>query len=475
MPSPAAPELSESQGPAETLDAAPVFAPAVRPVTMADVLRLWWPLAASWLLMAVELPLLTAVVGRLPDERIHLAAYGSIVFPLSLVIEGPIIMLLAASTALCTNWDSYRKVRRFMIASSGALTLVHIAVAFTPLYDWLVVQVMAAPPEILEPGRMGLQIMTPWTAAIAYRRFQQGVLIRNEHGRAVTVGTAVRLCANVTTLCVGAYIMQWSGIVVGSTAIAVGVTAEAIWVGRRVQPVVRDKVRNAPADETPLTLAAFLRFYAPLAMTPLITLCIPLIGASAMARMPNAIASLAAWPAVHGMLFITRSLGMAHNEVVVTLVDRPNAVVTLRRFQRALALSTMGFLALLAATPLAQLWFEGVSDLDPEVARLCRICMGLGILMPGYAVMQSWFQGVLVRHRSTRPITEAVSLYFLVSVGLLQVGIARDDVTGVLWALGSFVIAGVSQTLWLRWRSRGAVAAFSAGGGAGARHQTSRS
>ena len=139
--------------------------------------------------------------------------------------------------------------------------------------------------------------------------------------------------------------------------------------------------------------------------------------------------------------------------------------MALRRFQRVLALGTMSFLALLAATPLAQLWFEGVSDLDPEVARLCRISMGLGILMPGYAVMQSWFQGVLVRHRSTRAITEAVVLYFLVSVALLQVGIARDDVTGVLWALGSFVIAGVTQTLWLRWRSRGAVAAFSARGG----------
>ncbi|MFT7464537.1 MAG: hypothetical protein ACI9EF_002893 [Pseudohongiellaceae bacterium] len=435
---------------------------------MVDVVRLWWPLAASWLLMAVELPLLTAVVGRLPDERIHLAAYGSIVFPLSLVIEGPIIMLLAASTALCSDWDSYRKVRRFMIASSGVLTLVHIAVAFTPLYDMVAGLIVAskgaddqAAADVVAAGRIGLQIMTPWTAAIAYRRFQQGVLIRNEHGRAVTAGTAVRLCANVSVLCFGAYIMHWSGIVVGATAIAMGVTAEALWIGRRVQPVLAEKVRPAPKAAETLTLRSFLHFYAPLAMTPLITLCIPLIGASAMARMPNAIASLAAWPAVHGMLFVTRSLGMAYNEVVVTLVDRPGAVEVLSRFQRRLALGTMSFLAILAATPLAGWWFEGLSDLDPEVARLCRICMGLGILMPGYAVMQSWYQGVLVRSRSTRAITEAVALYFVVSASLLQLGVSRGDVPGVLWSLSSFVIAGVSQTIWLRWRSRGAVAAFS--------------
>lgn len=288
------------------------------------------------------------------------------------------------------------------------------------------------------------------------------MLIRNEQGRAVTKGTMVRLVANVTALCLGAYVMRWPGIVVGATAIAIGVTAEALWVGWRVQPLLRDRVRPAKAQGDALTVRAFVRFYATLAVTPLITLIIQPIGAAAMNRMPNALASLAAWSAVHGMVCITRSLGMAFNEVVVTLVDRPGAVAALRRFQRRLALGTMGFLALLAATPLATFWFEQLSDLDPEVARLCRIAMGLAVLMPGYGVMQSWYQGVLVRGRSTRAITEAVVLYFVISVALLQVGIARNDVTGIFWALSSVVIAGLSQTGWLRWRSRDAVAGFSA-------------
>jgi len=410
--------------------------------------------------MAVELPLLAVVVGHLPDERIHLAAYGAIVFPVSLVIEGPIIMLLAASTALCGDWDSYRKVRRFMVVSSCVLTLVHAAVAFTPLYDVVARNIMAAPEQIIEPARLGLQIMTPWTAAIAYRRFQQGILIRNEQGRAVTKGTLVRLGANASTLCIGAYWMHWPGIVVGSTAVAVGVVSEALWVGHRVQPVLADRVRPVVSSGEPLTLGAFLRFYVPLALTPLITLFIQPLGAATMARMPNAIASLAAWPAVHGIVFITRSLGMAYNEVVVTLVDRPGGVDALRRFQRWLALGTMGFLAVLATTPLADLWFLKLSDLDPEVARLCRISMGIAILMPGYAVLQNWYQGVLVRHRTTRPVTEAVLLYFVIAAVLLRVGSSRNDVTGIFWCLSTFVVAGLCQTAWLHWRSKKAVADF---------------
>jgi hypothetical protein len=443
-------------------------------VTVGRVARLWWPLAASWMLMAVELPLLAAVVGRLPDERIHLAAYGSVVFPVSLVIEGPVIMLLAASTALCSHWEAYRKVYRFMMAMGAGLTLVHAAVAFTPLFGWVARDIMGAPEEILEPARRGLQIMTPWTWAIGYRRFQQGVLIRNEHGRAVTMGTLTRLVANATTLLCLAKFTDAPGIVVGATAIATGVCVEAIYVGLRVRPVLEQRVRHAPPSGEPLNLRSFLTFYVPLALTPLITLFIQPLGAAAMARMPASLASLAAWPAVHGLVFLTRSVGMAYNEVVVTLLGQPGAVDALRRFGRMLGATTVALLLLLAATPLSDLWFGQVSDLDPELVAICRLAVGLAVLMPGYAALQSWFQGSLVKARTTRPITEAVVLYFVLSAALLNLGMATApedgswfelaglSLAGVHWTLLAFVAAGLSQTAWLWWRSRGAVARFEA-------------
>ena len=153
----------------------------------------WWPLATSWLLMALELPALSAVVARLPDPRIHLAAYGGVVFPLALIVESPVIMLLAASTALSRDRDSYARLRKYMLAAGAGLTGLHLLVAFTPLYDLVASGLLGAPAEILEPARLGLRIMTPWTWSIAYRRFHQGVLIRFGHSRTVGLGTMVRL------------------------------------------------------------------------------------------------------------------------------------------------------------------------------------------------------------------------------------------------------------------------------------------
>ena len=64
--------------------------------------------------MGFEGPAISAIVSRLAEPKVNLAAYGGLVFPLTLMIEAPIIMLLAASTALSRDWPSYVKLRRFM-------------------------------------------------------------------------------------------------------------------------------------------------------------------------------------------------------------------------------------------------------------------------------------------------------------------------------------------------------------------------
>jgi len=300
-------------------------APKPTPVTLKRVLLIWLPLAGSWMLMGAELPALSAIVARLAEPEINLAAYGGVVFPLALIIESPIIMLLAASTALSKDWASYRKLYAFMMITSAALTVLHIAVAFTPLYYFVAEGIIGAPQEIIEPAKLGLRIMTPWTWSIAYRRFNQGVLIRFGHPRSVTIGTMIRLAADLIVLAIGYILGNIPGIVVATGAVAAGVICEAIYIGLRSRPVIKNELRLAEPVEPPLTLMAFLKFYIPLAATSLLTLLIQPIGSAAISRMPQALESLAVWPVVIGLSFLFRSLGVAYNEVVVALLDEPGS------------------------------------------------------------------------------------------------------------------------------------------------------
>lgn len=424
------------------------------PLRVALILKLWWPLAASWLLMGAELPLFTAVVARMPEAKLNLAAYGSLVFPIALAIESPIIMLLAASTALCVDWASYRKVRRFMLAAGATLTALHLALALTPLFDVVALRWIGAPPELLERGRLGFLLMTPWTWSIAYRRFQQGVLIRCGRSRAVGAGTLVRLLANVAVLWAGWLYGGFSGIAVGASAVASGVLAEAAFIGWSVQSVLREHIRPAPPAPRPLTRSAFLSFYAPLALTPLVALLAQPIGAAAMARMPRAIDSLAVWPALHGLVFLTRALGLAANEVVVALIATPGGAAALRRFSFALGLATVALLALLTTPLPAQAWFEGWSHLDPSLAALGSGALLFALALPGLNAVQSFYQGALVQSRQTRAVTESVVLSLAVTAAGLALCVRFGAWPGLACAAAMLSLGNLAQTAWLAWRAR---------------------
>ncbi len=423
------------------------------------IFETWWPLAASWMLMGAELPALSAVIARLENPRINLAAYGGIVFPISLVIEAPIIMLLAASTALCKDYDSYRKLWRFMMISGAGLTVLHILIAFTPLYYVVAEDLIGAPAVIIEPARIGLMIMTPWTWSIAYRRFNQGVLIRFGHSKAVGVGTVIRLTADLIVLLVGYSIGTIPGIIVATSAVAAGVVCEAIYAGLVTRPVVNNELKKAPALEVPLTLNAFLKFYIPLAMTSLLLLLVQPIGSAAMSRMPRAIDSLAVWPVVSGLIFLLRSLGMAFNEVVVALLEEPLSTQSLRRYTYLLAGFVTLLLVLITITPLAAFWFRGVQGLSSDLAGLAISSMWIGLLIPGLNVLQSWYQGAIVVSRQTRGITEAVGIFLITTIVLIAAGATWSQAIGLYIGMGAFAIAMLAQTIWLWYRARPAIQA----------------
>lgn len=419
------------------------------PVTPRRVLSLWWPLAGSWLLMGLEMPMLAIAMTRMPGGEVHLAALGALVYPLSVLIEAPIIMLLAASTALVQDLVAHERLRRFAHTAGGLLTIVHAVVAFSPLFDFIALDLIGVPPEIVEPGRIGMQIMTPWTWSIAYRRFQQGALIRCERSNLVVYGTVLRLLANVLVLAIGILVGAWSGIVVGTLGIAAGVIAEALFAGWCFRIAARPKLARQPVREQ-LSWRAFTAFYVPLAFTPLITIVIQPIGAWAMSKMGEPLMSLAAWPAVYGVVFLTRSAGFAFNEVVVAMAGRPNGIAALRRCGFGIAAVTTAVLGVLAFTPLGAIWFGAISGMSAELTALAATALLFALLMPGYAVAQNFYQGVLVHRQRTRPITEAVVIYLLLCCLCLVLGTELlTDVPGIYVALGSFSVAGLAQTAWL--------------------------
>jgi hypothetical protein len=339
-----------------------------------------------------------------------------------------------------------------MYAASAALTLLHILIAFTPLYDVIAGQILGVPEDILAPGRLGLQILTPWTAAIAYRRFLQGVMIRFGKARLVMLGTGLRLITLLVTLTIMRSLGA-SGIVVGTTAIAAGVIVEAIYARWAVGPILREQLPATDPTQEKVNRKSFLRFYLPLAMTPLLTLFIGPAGAAAMSRMPNAELSLPAWQVVHALVFLMRSTGFAFNEVVVAQWDQPGAKRALTKFAFIVAITTSSLLALIAVTPICGWLLGDIYQLQPDLMAVCATALLFAMFTPAYQAFQSLYQGQLVATKRTRGVTEAVALYVLVALTGLQVSVWWGAFTGIYAALTVFSIGGILQTLWLKKRA----------------------
>lgn len=405
--------------------------------------------------MGLELPLVSAVMARLVDPDVNLAAYGGLVFPVALIVEAPIIMLLAASTALAKDYASYLKMHRFMMVAGGLLTALHALLAFTPLFDWVLVPLFNPPADVVEPARLGLQIMLPWTWTIAYRRFHQGLLIRYGASRAVGVGTGIRLLTVSSVALFGLAIGSVQGVVVATVAIASGVTAEALYTGLRTRRLVQGPLRNETPVDPELSWAAFGRFYVPLALTSLLLLLVQPVGAAGIGRMPAALASLAAWPVVNGIVFLLRSVGYAYNEVVVALMDEPDAQPMLKRFAWLMAAVVAAVAFTVAATPLSTWWFETVSGLRPELADLARRAFWVGMLWGPIDVFRNYVQGQLVFERETRAISESVGLFLVVSAILMGLGVWLEPTDGLVVAMVAFLVGSLVQLAWLQVRLRG--------------------
>lgn len=418
-----------------------------------DIFWFWLPLFASWLLMTAEGPIVSAAINRLPNEVIMLAAQG-IVVSLSVTIESPIINLLATSTALVKDRASFLQVRRFTIHWMILLTIVTVLIAFTPLFDMVVVRWLGTPAPVAEWVRPGLQIMTLWSAAIAWRRFLQGVLIGFNQPRKMAWGTAIRLLTSGGTVIGLASFTSWPGVVNGTTGLMAGVVAEAIYATIAVRPLLRNELSAAKQpNETPLTYRDLLLFHLPLAGTAVMVLLVQPLVTFSLARLDRPTESLAAWPVVFQIMLMARAAALALPEAVIALTKGPDTHGPIRRFSLMLAAVVAAGVALFTFSPLARLYLFGVQDMTAEVGGLAQSSLLYFLPFPALTVVGMWLRGVLINGRKTTAVNVAMVVNMVVTIIVLAAGLAGQW-PGLPTAAVALTLAVLAEIIYLAWRAQ---------------------
>ena len=408
----------------------------------------WVPLALTWLMMAIEQPFLITFIARAGDVKLNLAAFG-IAGAFAMIIEAPVIMLMSASTALVTGRNSYRKLRRFTDILNVGVTGIQLILLIPPVFRFIVIGMMGVPEDISRLAHITLIIFLPWAASIGYRRFYQGILIRNNLTRRVTYGTLVRLSVIVITGSV-LFSAGVKGAYVGAAAMSLAVLSEAIATRMMVSGTLKTLVRQDDTQNATLRLRSIARFYYPLALTSILSLGVHPFVTFFLARSNMAVESLAVLPVVSSLVFIFRSLGLSYQEVNIALIgNQKQNYEVLRNFAVFLGIAVTVLITVLAFTPLAELWFINVSGLSKELADLSFLPLKIMILLPALTVLLNFQRSLLLINGTTGPISTATAIELIGIIALLLVGIVFLNLIGVVAASIAFVIGKGMSTLYL--------------------------
>jgi progressive ankylosis protein len=407
-------------------------------LTYRKIFIFWGPLALTWLMMAIEQPLLIAFIARLNDAKYNLAAFG-IAGSFAMIIESPIIMLMSVSTALVKGRNSYKKLKRFTDILNAGITLIQIFILIPPVFNYIVIGLMEVPEEVARLAHIALIIFLPWAAAIGYRRFYQGILIRNNLTKRVTYGTMVRLSV---ILIVGLllYAAGINGAYVGAGAMSVAVVFETIATRIMVTRTLKAMKQEEDTEDGNLRLRSIAKFYYPLALTSILSLGVHPFVTFFMGRSYMGVESLAVLPVVTSLVFVFRSMGLSYTEVNIALIGKEKQNYTiLRNFAMYLGLIVTVLISVLAFTPLSDLWFINVSGLSTELADLSYLPLKIMVLLPAFTVLLNFQRSTLIINGTTGPISRATAVELIVIIVVLLVCVVFLNLIGVVAASIAFI------------------------------------
>jgi hypothetical protein len=381
-----------------------------------------------------------------------LAAHG-VAVAFAILVEAPVIMIMTASTALVSDSASFRKLRNYTYALNALITAVMLVVLIPPVFRGFFQGLIGLPDDVARLTYGALVLLLPWPGAIGYRRFFQGLLIKAGLTRLVAYGTVVRLVVMTTTAVILFAVFSVEGAYVGAAALSSGVCFEAVASRLMARGTVRDLLSTEGGDALPaepLNYRRITHFYYPLALTSIIGLAVHPMLTFFMGRARFPVESLAVFPVVHALSFVFRALGLSYQEVVIALMGKDfEHYEELKRFAVVLGLATSGAMALIAFTPLAQVWFQAISGLSPELTAFAIVPARILAPFPALSVLLSFQRGLLVQGRHTGPITGA-TVVEVAGIAVAFVAFSSGlHLVGVTAAMIAFVIGRTASNVYL--------------------------
>lgn len=421
-----------------------------KPEETAMTVRSLWaqflPLSLSEVTMAAGEPLITTTLAHLPEAQVNLAAAG-VAKSLAVFFESPIIMLLHASNALSVAIASRRALFRFMMIAMAVLTGGLLLLASPPSFALFGRHVLRLDGAIRERAQVVLLLLILWPAAIGWRRYFQGQLIRAGHARQVGRAGLARLAVVAAVLAVG-LATGMKGAWLAGTALILGVISEALMVTAAARDLGTAHVpQTEDARDLPTDVAGVWRFYWPLASSMLVVWGGRAVLVALVARARDASVALAAWPAAWGfVLLIANTTRMVQQVIIRNRAQTSDGLLV--RFALSVGAPCTLLLLGVAVTPPGRLLLSAFIGHDSSLLAGVLPVVLLCSVVPVFIALQNAAQGFLISEGRTSRVNVATWLGTTVLLGAAAFGI-RAKMPGATAAAVAMLAALAAELLWL--------------------------
>jgi len=430
-----------------TADAAP---PAARPgIRIGECYRFFLPLVLMTELNMISKSVIHAFLARTAAPDVALAGFNT-----AFAFYYTIASSSELTAVLCLSWvDSRRGVWRVVRFVSLVLCVplaACLAVAFTPVGDWLYGDVFGASPAATAQARQATWIFCLSAPVLVARGVAFALLMINRRTLFITGATLVRVASLAASLAVWPLLLD--GAAIGAAALVTCMALEAafawIFALRHARALPRDAAAPAPAA------GALWGFSWPLMLNQGSEIGIVLVVNLFLGRLAQADLALAAFGVVHGLVSLLFSPMRNLLQTTQTLVATREDARVLLAFSLQLAAVFAVLAMVLFNTPLDDWVLAGVMGLSPALAGYSGPAVSIAFAMAFLWALSALTRGLLANQRRTRMLALTAALRLAAAALVGCVILWRPDSNGALVGLLAWMLAYGAEIVVLAARLR---------------------
>ncbi len=354
-----------------------------------EIALFFFPLVLNVQLMSISHTVINGALARLEDYVTALAGM-SVAMIIHLFVASPSYQNHTVTIAMVRGRKSLRGVLLFIGLVASYVAVMLSLIAFTPLGDLVLIDLLGTPPLVAQAAREALYLLVLLPFFTGLRGFCQGLIIQARRTSLVSLATGIRVGALFGYLAIG---RSWfAGAQLGAFALVGCVITETLFIALFACRVHLPLERGEPEKST----REILRYSLPLAYSSCLQQTIPLLISSIIGRLADGPLALAAFGVIRGFLFLLAGPMRNLQQAYLALVKSAQDYRVLVRFNLLVA-TGMGLLVLLAAGPLNELILGQLLGVAPELRHYLRLSLAACAIFPlfygGCNLLRGWFAG----------------------------------------------------------------------------------